>query len=226
MPAPAQVPVVDISAFAHPSLHTAAERTAVAAEWDAAMSGAGFAQVSGHGVPGSLLTELRAAAAEFFGRAPEEKMGYNHGPYGNQCGGFTEQGVESVGRTFQAGDSTGGGGPGDAAAAKPPPPDLVENYVLRGRPEQWGADPSSDPGALPAHAPELAVVGPRYFRALGAPCHARTPAQPALHCTALHALAQPYVCRCVPFRCFRCRARRTYAELHERREPGAGSGVL
>ena len=49
---------------------------------------------------------------------------------------------------------------------KAAPPDHVENYVFRGRPEHWGADCASDPEALPAHAPDLASVGPRYFAAL------------------------------------------------------------
>ena len=63
----------------------------------------------------------------------DAKMRYNHGAYGNKSGGYTAQGVESVGRAGTMSD-------GSAAAA---PADLVENYVLRGRPEQWGAAPDT-----------------------------------------------------------------------------------
>ena len=119
------VPLVDIAPFAFPKEHTDVERAQVAAVWDDAMRSTGFAQICGHGVPASDTAALREAAERFFKGSKEEKLCYCHGSYGSSGGGYTPAGTEAVGRTF-----------GDAAGA---PPDLVENYVFRGRPEQWGA---------------------------------------------------------------------------------------
>lgn len=145
------IPIVDISPFASPTQHSDDERAATAENWDHVMSSLGFAQVCGHGVHPELIAELRLAAGRFFGLSMEDKMSFSHGSYGSKGGGYTAQGVESVARTL---------------GGKAAPPDHVENYVFRGRPEHWGADCASDPEALPAHAPDLASVGPRYFAAL------------------------------------------------------------
>jgi isopenicillin N synthase-like dioxygenase len=140
-----QIPLVNIAAFASPTMHTDEQRRATADAWDEAMSDAGFAQICGHGVPPELVAELRSSALAFFSADVDSKMAFNHGSYGSKGGGYTAQGVESVARTFEGKDA---------------PPDLVENYVLRGRPEHWGTDLNLDPDALPAHAPEIASVAP------------------------------------------------------------------
>ena len=154
------IPTVDIAAWAAPELHSDAQRRATAEEWNDAMSTVGFGVVSGHGVGLELIEGMRAAAREFFAQDGEAKMAWNHGPYGNSSGGYTAQGVESVSRAGTMSD-------GSAAAA---PADLVENYVLRGRPEQWGAAPGTPglpaEGPLPAHAPQLADIAVRYHREL------------------------------------------------------------
>lgn len=180
------IPVVDISAWVnrHPDdeergySHRRAQRggesipldeerrAAAAALWNEAMTEAGFAMVSGHGVPEELVAEMLGAAKEFFAQEHAAKMQYNHGAYGNKNGGYTAQGVESVGRAGTMSD-----GSTDAA-----PADLVENYVLRGRPEQWGAAPGTpglpEEGPLPAHAPQLAGIAVRYHKALEQVLHA------------------------------------------------------
>ena len=156
------IPVVDISAWVEHKPGDEDAREATAARWNEAMTETGFAMVSGHGVPEELVDSMLGAAKEFFAQGRDEKMRYNHGAYGNSSGGYTAQGVESVGRAGTMSD-------GSVAAA---PADLVENYVLRGRPEQWGAAPGTPglpaEGPLPAHAPQLADVAVRYHRALEA----------------------------------------------------------
>eukprot|EP00927_Polykrikos_kofoidii_P050205 TRINITY_DN44125_c0_g1_i1.p1 TRINITY_DN44125_c0_g1~~TRINITY_DN44125_c0_g1_i1.p1 ORF type:complete len:395 (-),score=60.09 TRINITY_DN44125_c0_g1_i1:309-1376(-) len=157
----AGVPVVDISAWV--SDGASETRAATAAQWDRAMTQIGFAQVTGHGVDPALIARTRKAAQAFFAQPTDAKLAHCHGPYGNPAGGYTAKGVEAVGRTLDGG-------------ATASPPDLVENYVFRGRREQWGAaaDASNLPeeGPLPAHAPGLAVVGAEYFAALEAVMHA------------------------------------------------------
>jgi isopenicillin N synthase-like dioxygenase len=160
LPSPPSIPVVDIAAWVARDRHDDAARAATAACWNEAMTESGFAMVAGHGVDQQLIEAMLGGARAFFEQDREAKMQYNHGPYGNSSGGYTSQGVESVSRAGTMSD-------GSAAAA---PADLVENYVLRGRPEQWGAAPGTPglpaEGPLPAHAPQLADVAQRYHREL------------------------------------------------------------
>jgi isopenicillin N synthase-like dioxygenase len=146
------IPVIDIAAWAAPEQHDDPARVTAASGWDDAMTNSGFAMVRGHGVPAELIDGMRSAARSFFEEELETKMEYNHGPYGNKSGGFTAQGVESVGRA---------GTMSDGSSAKAPA-DLVENYVLRGRPEQWGASAGApglpEEGPLPAHPPKVSVI--------------------------------------------------------------------
>ena len=160
LPSPPSIPVIDIAAWVARDRHDDAARAATAACWNEAMTENGFAMVAGHGVDQQLIEAMLGGARAFFEQDREAKMQYNHGPYGNSSGGYTSQGVESVSRAGTMSD-------GSAAAA---PADLVENYVLRGRPEQWGAAPGIPglpaEGPLRTHAPQLADVAQRYHREL------------------------------------------------------------
>ena len=154
------IPVIDIAAWAAPDQHDGPARAAAASAWNEAMTHCGFAMVRGHGVPAEVIDGMRSAARSFFEEGLETKMQYNHGPYGNSSGGFTAQGVESVSRA---------GTMSDGSSAKAPA-DLVENYVMRGRPVQWGAAADApdlpNEGPLPAHAPQLADAAVEYHEAL------------------------------------------------------------
>ena len=68
------------------------------------MQKSGFAIVVGHGVTEDLVLRLRQASTAFFSQVSEEKLKYCHGPYGNDKGGYTAQGVEAVGRTLNLSD--------------------------------------------------------------------------------------------------------------------------
>lgn len=133
------LPEVDISPFTDPLSHKTDERATTAAAWGAAMETMGFAFVSGHGVDERTVSELRAAALEFFAQPMTAKMRHTHGPYGNTNGGYTAQGTESVGNT-RGGSAT--------------QPDLVESYVIL-----EGGDPA-------LHPTELWDTGFRYHQAL------------------------------------------------------------
>lgn len=65
------IPIIDISPFAK---GTGAERQAVAAAVDTACTEIGFLLVTGHGVPASLVDDMRRVAATFFDRPLEEKL--------------------------------------------------------------------------------------------------------------------------------------------------------
>jgi isopenicillin N synthase-like dioxygenase len=84
------IPLIDLSPFLHGS-H--AERRGVVSAVGAACEEIGFLLVSGHGVPSTLVDEIRRVSSAFFDRPLEEKLGYRMPPdryrgyiaYGNEA---------------------------------------------------------------------------------------------------------------------------------------------
>jgi len=62
------IPVIDIAPLA-----TGGDREAVAAQWDAAMRGTGFALIAGHGIDATLIDGIYDHAQTFFARPLAEK---------------------------------------------------------------------------------------------------------------------------------------------------------
>jgi isopenicillin N synthase-like dioxygenase len=130
------VPVIDLTPWFEGSTQ---ERARVAAEVDAALSSVGFFLVTGHGVPSSLRTDVRAAAREFFALPPGQKAPYAVTVSGR---GWLPPGVEANG--YAEGTET--------------PPDLKESFAV-GADEPTG-DPAVDaywfqPNVFPAEVPAL-----------------------------------------------------------------------
>ena len=127
----------------------AAERRLLAASWDATFRSVGFARIVGHGVSPTLISELRAAAGEFFARPEPDKMVY-HRP-------------AQPGRPL-----TGSFNPmfGCRAAAGGHD-DPVEGYTFYRQYDGWRL---SDPAL--AHPPELAAVAERYVEEVERVMHA------------------------------------------------------
>jgi isopenicillin N synthase-like dioxygenase len=73
------------------------EQNRVAEEWDLAMSGFGFAIITGHGVDESMFSALLKEGVDFFSQSLSNKMNYNNGDYGHPLGGYTPPGYEKVG---------------------------------------------------------------------------------------------------------------------------------
>jgi isopenicillin N synthase-like dioxygenase len=71
------IPAIDIGPFPH---GTDAERQAVATAVNAACEEIGFLLVTGHGVPGSLIEEMRRVSTLFFERPLAEKLGFRMPP--------------------------------------------------------------------------------------------------------------------------------------------------
>jgi len=63
-------PVIDLGPW-HGG--TDADRSRIAAELDQAASQVGFLQITGHGVPDSVIADMRAATDAFFALPLEEK---------------------------------------------------------------------------------------------------------------------------------------------------------
>lgn len=123
---PATVPLIDISAFTEAPTDEST-RSAVAAEWDAAMSDVGFAVINGHGVPARVISDLREAANDFFALDLAAKQQFTFGDYGNPDGGYTAVGSEAVARTRDDHGSDGGADWDSVAATA----DLVQSFVFR-----------------------------------------------------------------------------------------------
>jgi len=71
------IPVIDIAPFLN---GTEAERRAVAAAVNKACCEIGFLLVTGHGIPSSLVDDMRRVSTRFFERPLEEKMRYRMPP--------------------------------------------------------------------------------------------------------------------------------------------------
>ena len=71
------IPIIDISPFREGS---DAERRAVAAAVNTACSEIGFLLVTGHGIPASLVDDMRRVSAIFFARPTEDKLRYRMPP--------------------------------------------------------------------------------------------------------------------------------------------------
>lgn len=130
------VPVIDLAPWFEGDQ---AERQRVAGEVDDALQETGFLLVTGHGVPSTLIDDVRAAARRFFALPVEVKE-----RYGVEMGG---RGWLPSGRV-RAGNSEG----------KSTPPDLKETFVV-GAEEPVG-HPVFDkiwfkPNAYPGEVPEL-----------------------------------------------------------------------
>jgi isopenicillin N synthase-like dioxygenase len=73
----ATIPIIDIAPFLQ---GTQAERRAVATAANAACAEIGFLLVTGHGIPASLVDDMRRVSTTFFARPLEEKMRYRMPP--------------------------------------------------------------------------------------------------------------------------------------------------
>ena len=89
---------VDLSPFMAAS-STSEARAAVVLAWDAALSGPGFARITGHGVDASAIEALFDEASKFFSSPLEAKLEHKLGDGYGAFGAYTPAGVESVGRT-------------------------------------------------------------------------------------------------------------------------------
>ena len=104
----------------------AATRGAVAAEFGASMTEAGFVVVEGHGIPEAAAAALRASVLEFFALDPSVKDPYRVAQLGDP--GWVPYGKEA--NAYAAGEES--------------PPDLKESFVAT------TADLSGHDGALPS----------------------------------------------------------------------------
>ena len=88
------IPAIDIAPFLR---GTDAERQAVATAVNAACEEIGFLLVTGHGIPGSLIEEMRRVSTLFFERPLAEKLGFRMPPdryrgyiaFGNEALAYT-----------------------------------------------------------------------------------------------------------------------------------------
>ena len=108
----ADVMNVDLSSYLHPS-STSESQALVVSAWDAALSGPGFARITGHGVDHSVVEALFDEASTFFASPLDVKLAHKLGGSYGSFGAYTPAGVESVGRTEDGSEEA--------------PPDLVEN---------------------------------------------------------------------------------------------------
>lgn len=148
MDVPPAVPVVDLAPWL---TGDAADRSAVAARVDAALSRAGFLLVTGHGVSRADREEVRAAAREFFVLPDAAKQRYAARVGGR---GWLGPGAEANG--YAEGTAT--------------PPDLKESWTVGAEPPAGGAatDPFwFRPNVWPdAEAPRLRGVVEAYLAAM------------------------------------------------------------
>lgn len=103
------IPVIDVSPFLNGS---DAERRALARQVDAACSDLGFLLVSGHGVPESLVDDMRRVSMTFFARPQDEKIRYRMPP--DRYRGFISFGNEAL--AYSLDEET--------------PPDLKESFSI------------------------------------------------------------------------------------------------
>ena len=94
--------LIDISCWTSNSLHCSDDEiTEIAKSWDHAFKTLGFALIKGHGISPSVFHNLNKEWNSFFNMEARLKLEFNHGAYGNELGGYTPQGVESVGRSME-----------------------------------------------------------------------------------------------------------------------------
>ena len=110
------VMAVDLSPLMTAS-STSEARAAVVSAWDAALSGPGFARITGHGVDASAIEALFDEASAFFSSPLEAKLEHKLGDGYGAFGAYTPAGVESVGRTEDGSEEA--------------PPDLVVGRGMR-----------------------------------------------------------------------------------------------
>jgi isopenicillin N synthase-like dioxygenase len=114
-----QIPLIDLSMARTGGLLS---RQAVAREIDATCREIGFFTIAGHGVPVTIMNDLRSKAHDFFALPLEEKRGAIH-PIAGTPRGYRVQGIEALAH----------------ANAGATPPDLKEFYHF-GR-ESWPNEP-------------------------------------------------------------------------------------
>ena len=103
------IPLIDISPFLHGG---DADRRAVARAVDAACADMGFLLVSGHGIPSSLVDDMRRVSTSFFERPLEDKLRYRMPP--DRYRGFIAFGNEAL--AYSLDEET--------------PPDLKESFSI------------------------------------------------------------------------------------------------
>lgn len=108
------IPQIDIAPFL---AGDPAARRAVAEQWAQAFEAVGFATITGHGIPGSMVEKVHDAAAEFFDLPVAAKLKCAQ-PGEARSHGYVAIGVESLANT------TG-------QNAVPAPPDLCETITFQ-----------------------------------------------------------------------------------------------
>jgi isopenicillin N synthase-like dioxygenase len=149
------VPVIDIEPFRQGG---APGRAAVAAAVDAACRDIGFLVVSGHGIPGRMLTEVGEVTRGFFDLSLEEKMRVGR-PAPDVSRGYVAVEGESVGRSRDATATAG---------------DLNESFMIGpvDAPDPaYASAPSAGrhfaPNLWPDAPPALRGTYSGYYRAMG-----------------------------------------------------------
>jgi len=110
-------------------------RSAIAAEFGASMTEAGFVVVAGHGIPEAAAAALRASVLEFFALDPSVKDPYRVTQLGDP--GWVPYGKEA--NAYAAGEES--------------PPDLKESYV--GTTADLAGHADAPPSVWPAEVPAL-----------------------------------------------------------------------
>ena len=121
------LPIVDIAGF-----RDGTDKPGAARAFAAAMEGAGFAVITGHGVPAALADDLYATLTAYFDQDLAAKSAHTP-PEQTKARGYLPIGVESVGKTLGAN----------------PPPDLCEALVFtsphRAEVAAWNIWPDQPP---------------------------------------------------------------------------------
>jgi isopenicillin N synthase-like dioxygenase len=139
------IPVIDLAGYYGGDL---AARRALGAQIDQACRDTGFFTVSGHRVPGELVTDLLGVARAFFELPVEEKMKYT-APPDTQLRGYAPFQAHRLARS--RGVET--------------PPDLREVFSI-GRPGLEAGHKVADPDAAPFYRPCIWPDPPAAFRAI------------------------------------------------------------
>lgn len=144
------IPLIDISPFLNGS---DAERSAVARAVDTACADMGFLLVSGHGIPSSLVDDMRRVSTSFFERPLEDKLRYRMPP--DRYRGFIAFGNEAL--AYSLGEET--------------PPDLKESFSIGpvdapDDPYHRAAAPANffAPNMWPEGLPEFRETWTAYYR--------------------------------------------------------------
>jgi isopenicillin N synthase-like dioxygenase len=136
------IPLIDVGQF---SKESSDARRRIAASLDRALRDDGFFLLHGHGIPASLVADLRRVSCQFFARPFEEKTKVAR-PSPNIMRGYVAMGRESLAHSR------------DQAA----PPDLNESFMV-GQPNFRHAHSSFPPNLWPEYPPLMKSIWTEYY---------------------------------------------------------------